>query len=53
MNKSNNIESWVVELFKDIEKAAEMNEDFTLRLDKDEVQNLAFETRSLEWIEIY
>ena len=49
----NKLEQWVLELFKQIEEAAEKGEDYNLHLDKEIVQKVAFESRSLEWIEMY
>lgn len=53
MCKPNKLEQWVVELFKQIEEAAEKGEDYNLHLDKELVQDIAYDTRSLEWIEMY
>ena len=49
----NKLEQWVIELFKQIEEAADKGEEYTLHLDKKAVKDVAFESRSLEWIEIY
>ena len=51
--KVNHLEDWFIDLLKEIEQAAENNEEYNLHLDKKAVQDLAFESRSLEWIEIY
>ena len=51
--KVNHLENWFIDLLKEIEQAAEKNEEYNLHLDKKAVQDLAFESRSLEWIEIY
>lgn len=48
-----NIEQWTIELFKAIEEAAEKGENFDLHLESEAVQELAFESRSLQWIEMY
>jgi hypothetical protein len=49
----NKLENWVVNIFKEIEEAAARGDEYTLHLDKKTVQDVAFESRSLEWIEIY
>lgn len=51
--KVNHLEDWVVHLFNAIEQAAANDKEFNLSINADEVKNLAFEIRSLEWIEIY
>lgn len=49
----NHLEQWVLVLLKEIEEAAEKNENYDLHLEKEAVQDIAYESRSLEWIEIY
>ena len=49
----NYLEGWVTELLKQIEEAADKGEEYTLHLDKKTVKDVAFESRGVEWIEIY
>ena len=48
-----NLENWVIQLLTEIEDAAFKGESYDLHLTKDMVQDIAFESRSLEWIEMY
>ena len=53
MNNVNYLEGWIIELLKQIEEAADRGGDYNLHLDKEIVQKVAFESRSLKWIELY
>ena len=48
-----NIENWVIQLFTEIESAADKDESYDLHLTQEMVKDIAFESRSLEWIEMY
>lgn len=48
-----NLESWVIELLKDIKEAADKNENYDLHMEACYVAEVAEAYNSCEWIEIY
>ena len=47
------LETWVVDLLKDIKEASEKGENFDLHLEKEAVQEIASAFDAVDWIEIY
>lgn len=47
------LESWVIELLKDIKEAGEKDENFDLHLEKEMVKEIAEAYDASSWIEIY
>lgn len=50
---NNDIETFVVNLLKDIEEAGKNNENFDLHLESSVTEEMASQIDNLKWIEIY
>lgn len=47
------LETWVTDLFKGIQKSAEKGENYDLHLELPAVKEIADAYKSVDWIEIY